>query len=246
MKKLLALSAGLGLWMWRKQTQTTRSQVAPPGGQKQMETRMLEAGAALLQSKSPLSAMNLYLDGFHFFADDMKRQMEAHHYCTQVNEDVIQCVIFDGNKKDARLIGVEYILSERLFKTLPDDERKLWHSHHYEVKSGTLVAAGIPENIERQLMHKVISTYGKTWHTWDTHKDPLPRGIPSLMMGFTEDGQMQPELVRERDRRFGISTAERRRLRSHIPMPELVPGANWWQGGRTVQIGLEEKDFKKD
>lgn len=30
--------------------------------------------------------------------------MEAHHYCSILNEDVIQCVIFDGNTKGAPAI----------------------------------------------------------------------------------------------------------------------------------------------
>lgn len=66
--------------------------------------------------------------------------MEAHHYVTVLNEDVMQAVIYDGNTKNARLMGVEYIISERLFKTLPPEEK----SHQYEVKSGSLVAPGTP------------------------------------------------------------------------------------------------------
>lgn len=29
--------------------------------------------------------------------------------------------------------GVEYILSDRLFESLPQEEQKLWHSHAHEV-----------------------------------------------------------------------------------------------------------------
>ena len=63
-------------------------------------------------------------------------------------------------------MGVEYIISARLFETLPEEEKKLWHSHDYEVKSGSLVAPGLPQAAERRLMEQVVSTYGKTWHTW--------------------------------------------------------------------------------
>lgn len=31
--------------------------------------------------------------------------------------------------------GVEYIVSDRIFETLPKEEQKLWHSHAYEVCS---------------------------------------------------------------------------------------------------------------
>ncbi len=41
-------------------------------------------------------------------------------------------------------MGVEYIISERLFKDPAAEEKKLWHSHQYEVKSGSLIAPGLP------------------------------------------------------------------------------------------------------
>jgi hypothetical protein len=45
------------------------------------------------------------------------------------NDNVRACVqlIFDSNEENARLIGVEYVVSERLFKGLPEEEKKLWH-----------------------------------------------------------------------------------------------------------------------
>lgn len=45
--------------------------------------------------------------------------MEAHHYCSALNEEVFQCVIYDGNTAEAKLMGVEYIISQRLFTQLP-------------------------------------------------------------------------------------------------------------------------------
>jgi len=65
-----------------------------------------------LQAKPPIEAINAYLDGFHFYNGHPDVQMEAHHYCSILNEDVIQCVIFDGNTKDAKIMGVEYIIAE--------------------------------------------------------------------------------------------------------------------------------------
>ena len=35
---------------------------------------------------------------------------------------------------------IEYIISNERFRSLPEDEKRLWHSHHYEVKSGELYA----------------------------------------------------------------------------------------------------------
>ena len=64
--------------------------------------------------------------------------MEAHHFCACPNEEVRQCVIYDSDKPNARLIGTEYIISDKLFATLPEEEKVYWHSHKFEVQSGTL------------------------------------------------------------------------------------------------------------
>ncbi len=112
--------------------------------------------------------------------------MEAHQYVSQINEDMHQAIMYDVNGGDAKIMGVEYIISERLFKTLPEEEKKLWHSHHHEIKSVTLIAPGIPEVAEHELMEKLVSTYGKIIHTWHTDQDRnLPVGAPQVMMGFT-------------------------------------------------------------
>jgi hypothetical protein len=60
-------------------------------------------------------------------------QVEAHHYCSHLNEEVRQCILYDSDSPNARLIGVEYIISRRLFEALPEEEKKYWHSHVYEV-----------------------------------------------------------------------------------------------------------------
>lgn len=215
----------------------TASKVEAPGAPAKVSTRALEAGAAVMQDKPPIDALNAYLDGFHFYNGNMKSQMEAHHYCAIVNEEVIQCVIYDGNLKDAKLMGVEYIVSGKLYQGLPAAEKALWHSHVHEVKSGQLIAPGIPAVAEKALMQKLIGTYGKTWHTWhtDLHKQ-LPLGVPQLMMGFTADGQVDAAMAAARDQRFGISSLDKRQNRNDIAAPAVAAGADAWQQGKAVQI----------
>lgn len=56
------------------------------------------------------------------------------------------------------------------------------------------------------------------------------------MMGFTQDGQVRPELLQARDRRFEISTDAKEQDRQNIPAPTVQPGADAWQDGDTVQL----------
>ena len=215
----------------------TPAQVNTPGAPTSTKMKLLDTGAAAMQSRPPIDAINAYLDGFHFYNGDKNGQMEAHHYVTILNDEVMQALIYDGNTRDARLMGVEYIISERLFKTLPPEEKKLWHSHDYEVKSGSLVAPGLPETADKALMTKLVNTYGKTWHTWHTDRDKtLPFGIPALMMGFTADGQLDQQLLTDRDARMGIDTQKIRQQRADIIAHPVVKGANAWQDGEVIQL----------
>ncbi|MHA3737181.1 OBAP family protein [Pseudomonas sp. Eth.TT006] len=215
----------------------TRSPVETPGKPTSATMRVLDAGAATLQSRPPIDALNAYLDGFHFYNGHPQVQMEAHHFCSILNDDVIQCVIFDGNSKDAKLMGVEYIIDEKLFATLPAKEKALWHSHGYEVSSGQLVAPGIPATAEHALMKRLAHTYGKTWHTWHTDQDKsLPVGVPQLMMGFTADGQADPAMVEQRNRRLDVNPQEKKAQRADIAIPPADPDANGWEHGKVIQI----------
>lgn len=205
--------------------------VPPPGAEKSTGTGMLETGSAILQGKAPFSDMDIYLDGFHTARNDAGHQMEAHHFCRQVNEDFAQCVIFDGNTEDANLIGIEYIISERLFADLPREERGYWHPHNGEILSGQLIAPGLPAVAEKQLMKTKINSYGKTWHLWSTptpltgQGDRLPFGEPMLMWSFSRFGELDPRLQRDRDNRFGVDTSDIGRNRQ-----DLVPLAHPQEG----------------
>jgi len=215
----------------------TKSNVQSPGDQKTTKDKALNSGADLLQDKRPLVGFDAYLDGFHFYNGNLNAQMEAHHYVNQLNEDFYQAIIFDGNGRDAKLMGIEYIITPKLFKMLSDEEKLLWHSHHYEVKSGSLIAPGIPDVAEHELMEKLVSTYGKTIHTWHTDQQrSLPVGSPMVMMGFTKKGQLKPNLLAARDKRFKVTSEEIKQKRADIAMPKVDPLANAWEKGKIRQF----------
>jgi hypothetical protein len=199
-----------------------------PGAERTAKTTALETAADVVQSKAPVEQISMYLNGFHVAKDDSSMIMESNHYCNQVNEDFAQCVLFDGNGKDARLNGVEYIISEKLYERLPPEERMYWHPHNYEILSGELVMPGLPEPAETEALRGKVNSYGKTWHFWNTGvqgrpADPLPYGPPHLAWSFNHDGEIPPELVRSRDERMDVSTAERREQRidlSNLTRPQ--------------------------
>jgi hypothetical protein len=197
------------------------AQEAVPGTPRATKTAVLETAANMLQADAPVSKISMYLNGFHAAKDNAQMQMEAHHYCNQMNEDFAQCVLFDGNTGDARLMGIEYIVSATVYDTLPKEERAFWHPHNFEILSGQLRLPGIPDVAEKQALEAKINSYGKTWHTWMTGmhgspSDALPLGAPSLQWSLNRDGEELPGIVEARDKRMSLNTAEARRDRADL------------------------------
>ncbi|KAL0560236.1 hypothetical protein IC582_000636 [Cucumis melo] len=212
-----------------------------PGEATHTGTAVVETAAAVVQRFRPINQIHQHLCAFHFYSHDMTRQLEAHHFCAHLNEEVRQCLIFDSPEKDARLIGIEYIVTENLFLTLPDDEKRLWHSHEYEVKSGTLFLPGVPGPIERLDLDKVCKTYGKVFHFWQVDRgDTLPLGIPQLMMALTRDGQLDGSLQQKVEKRYGVSFEGERKKREYMSGPAhgVHPMANG--GGEGLKTELRE------
>src|SRR5690242_17805417 len=93
---------------------------------------------------------------------------------------------------------------------------------------------------ERAYFEDLVSTYGKTFHD----RDDFPYRIPQLMMGFTQDAQLDEALVEARDRRFGVSQRQRRACRADIPTPSLIPGANSWEPEPPSRAAVRRSQLK--
>jgi len=203
------------------------SPVRPAGEKKSGWLAALEQGANLLQTDAPLKNFDVYVVGFHCAKGEPDFQMEAHHFCRVVNEDLLQCVLFDGNTEDANLIGIEYIVSGRLFDGMPAEEQGYWHPHNFELLSGQLVAPGLPEAAEKAFFGLLVNSYGKTWHTWHTGTPgspgmELPYGDPKLMWSFNRDGECDEGLRRDRDEAMGLDTDGKRADRQSF-LPDARP-----------------------
>ncbi len=197
--------------------------LTPPGEATGLKTRILARGADLLQTTAPLKHFDVYVVGFHCAREEPDMQMEAHHFCRQVNDELLQCVIFDGNTEDANLIGIEYIVSERLFGELPEEEKPYWHPHNFEILGGSLVAPGLPDAAETAYFELLVNSYGKTWHTWHTGRHdgkdqgtPLPYGDAKLMWSFNREGEADPALEADRARVMGVDQQHKQRVRAGL------------------------------
>ncbi|EJF65924.1 hypothetical protein DICSQDRAFT_143283 [Dichomitus squalens LYAD-421 SS1] len=213
------------------------------------------AGGAIM-SFTPIKQIHQHICAFHVYSHDHSRHVRADHFCTHLNHEFHQCVIYDSDKPDARLIGIEYIISEKIFESLPVDEKKFWHSHKYEVESGLLqlapksfVPGAAIDLAEQPAMIQLQKTYGKTIHTWqyDIHPD-LPLGPPTLMTSYTRDGQGPPEdMVKKRDEETGQDTSVKKEVRKgYLPPYETMVGSSdsLQEGGRGIVFEVKEVSAK--
>ncbi|ERN09339.1 hypothetical protein AMTRI_Chr01g109780 [Amborella trichopoda] len=204
-----------------------------PGEPLSVESQVLERGAQMLQSLKPVKQIQQHVCSFRLYSHDLTRQIRAHHYVARVNQDFLQCAVYDSDSSDARLIGVEYIVSDRIFESLPDEEKKLWHSHAYGIKTGLWVNPRVPEMLQKAELREMAKTHGKFWCTWQVDRgDRLPMGAPALMMSpqAMNAGLVKPELVKERDEKYGLSSEELKESRKEIEEPEWIhPLADYWK-----------------
>lgn len=127
------------------------------------------------------------------------------------------------------------MVSPRVYATLDQEERKLWHSHVFEVKSGMLIMpapAAVPnaiwEKAENAEMEEVVHLYGKVFQLWQVDRgDTVPLGKPELMTSFTSYDQTDlDKLVADRDRRFGVDSRKKAEARKYIQEPDVHPDAD--------------------
>ncbi|KAK5167465.1 uncharacterized protein LTR77_007164 [Saxophila tyrrhenica] len=207
-----------------------------PGEPTSTKEKVLHTGASMLQSFDPPKQLCAHLHAFHTYASNPGgAAVEANHYCAHLNEDVRQCIIYDSPGPNARLIGIEYLIKPHLYEALEPEERKLWHSHVFEVKSGMLVMPnppGVPdvawEPAETEEMNAVVELYGKVYHLWQVDKGhKLPLGAPELMTSFTGESQLDLEkVVKDRDEKLGLDTKHKKEIREGIKEPSVHQDAD--------------------
>ena len=141
--------------------------------------------------------------GVHLLKDMPEWSQVAYHFCKPVNADLNQCVLYDGTGPDARLIGIEYLVSDAIYQKMPAEEKAYWHDHKHEVDAGLLKSLTQTGEDEKKTMAAVRPLWGKVYHTWASGRD-FPRGPARLYWSVTgeapfvlaPDTKLPPELTR--------------------------------------------------
>jgi Protein of unknown function (DUF1264) len=122
--------------------------------------------------------------GVHLMKDSPERSAVAYHFCKPLNADVNQCVLYDGTGPNAKLIGIEYLVTDAMYQKFPAEEKQYWHDHGYEVDAGLIRSLTQTGDDEKATLKVVRTLWGKVYHTWAAGED-YPQGPARLFWSVT-------------------------------------------------------------
>ncbi|MBT5867660.1 MAG: DUF1264 domain-containing protein, partial [Nitrospinaceae bacterium] len=61
---------------------------------------------------NPLKGYTIHVSAPHMMDGEVIGPF--HHYCKPINDDIIQCVLFESTEPNARMTEVEYMVSKKL------------------------------------------------------------------------------------------------------------------------------------
>ena len=125
---------------------------------------------------SPLDGYTIHVSAPHMMNGEVIGPF--HHYCKAINDDIIQCILFDSTEPNARMTEVEYMVSKKLArKVIPEwSHKQNWHDHAEEIATGR-VAIHHPSDpaAQKGLADFVGKTDGIIFHLWPEGA-PIPDG----------------------------------------------------------------------
>lgn len=132
----------------------------------------------LLPQPKPSEGWTLHIDAEKHFPTNPERI--AHHYCKTVAGGLIECQLYDSDKPDAKLVGVEMVVSAEVYNTFSEAEKALWHYHKTEIPVVNATLPDLTPEEAAKVAKSLEETYGKVYILWDPDRSDLPTGEPEI------------------------------------------------------------------
>jgi Protein of unknown function (DUF1264) len=132
----------------------------------------------------PVDGYNLpqgHLNAVRHNFDDPSLRVE--HFCKPHDRVMMVCQLYDSNSANATLIGIEYIITQEQYDSLPNREKPYWHAHREELRperADPMMPELSPEQAQAE-MAKMLPTWGKVIITW-IPSDDLPSFPPQVQL----------------------------------------------------------------
>lgn len=139
---------------------------------------VLSTGTAPAADPKPSEGWALHVDAKLHVPG--KPDMTVHHYCKGVSGGLTECQLYDSDKPDARLIGVEVIVSPEMYKKFSKAEKSAWHYHKREISRVSATLPDLPAEEAAKVIKSMEESYGKVYVLWDPKQGEFPTGRPIL------------------------------------------------------------------
>lgn len=129
---------------------------------------------------NPLTGYTIHMSASHVMNGEVTGPF--HHYCKPIDDNIIQCMLFESTDPNARLTDVEYLVSKSLVrKFISERSRKLnWHDHKREFAAGRLTILNPADpQAQKDLIEKASGTDGIIFHLWPKGA-PIPDGTVGI------------------------------------------------------------------
>jgi hypothetical protein len=118
---------------------------------------MLAMPAVLAADLKPTEGWTLHIDAKRHFPS--KPNLLAHHYCKEVSGGLTECLIYDSDGPDAKLVGVEVIVSPETYKTFSAAEKARWHYHKTEIPKVSATLPDLSPEEAAKVVKEIEGTY---------------------------------------------------------------------------------------
>lgn len=105
------------------------------------------------------------------------------------SSELASCSFFDSNAPHSTVVGVEYVISNADYDSLPQYEKPYWHSHTQENKyeAADPILSNFSAQESQEMVKNLNGTYGKVFLTWDPAEEIpsfSPRGTSTHRPSF--------------------------------------------------------------
>jgi hypothetical protein len=144
---------------------------------------MMNATSSSVAAK-PVDGYNLpqgHLNAVRHVFEDPSLRVE--HFCKPHDRVMMVCQLYDSNSVNATLIGIEYMITQEQYDSLPDREKPYWHAHREEFspnRADPMMPELSPEQAQAE-MAKMLPTWGKVIITW-MPTDDMPSFPPQVQL----------------------------------------------------------------
>lgn len=129
------------------------------------------------ESTSPHKGFDLHVDAKHYVKDT---RVAVHHWCKTIHEKLIECTLFDSDDKNAHLIGIETIVTNDIWNTFTEQQKKEWHDHAVEIFEAEATLPDTPKTEADQIVEFLKGTHGRVTYIWNFPDDEWPVTRPFL------------------------------------------------------------------